>query len=45
LQAPVLAAWQGQEGNVAAAQKALLFRCHLNGLAREGKYVRAMEAA
>jgi fructose-bisphosphate aldolase, class I len=45
LQAPVLAAWQGQENNVATAQKALLTRCHLNGLAREGKYVKAMEGA
>jgi fructose-bisphosphate aldolase class I len=45
LQAPVLAAWQGQEGNVAAAQQALLTRCQLNGLAREGKYARAMEGA
>ena len=43
LQAPVLAAWQGQEGNVAAAQKALQIRCHLNGLARDGKYTRSME--
>jgi fructose-bisphosphate aldolase class I len=45
LQAPVLAVWQGQEGNVAAAQKALQTRCHLNGLARDGKYARAMEDA
>jgi fructose-bisphosphate aldolase class I len=45
LQAPVLAAWQGQESNAAAAQAALLRRCHLNGLAREGQYARAMEAA
>ena len=45
LQAPVLTAWKGQEGNVAAAQKALLQRCHLNGLARDGKYSRSMEAA
>ncbi len=45
LQAPVLAAWQGQESKVAAAQKALLTRCQLNGLAREGKYARAMEGA
>jgi fructose-bisphosphate aldolase class I len=44
LQAPVLAAWRGQEANAAAAQKALLRRCELNGLAREGKYERAMEA-
>jgi len=45
LQAPVLAAWKGQEGNVAAAQQALLKRCELNGLARDGKYDRAMESA
>jgi fructose-bisphosphate aldolase class I len=45
LQAPVLAAWEGQEDNVAAAQKALLNRCHLNGLARAGKYARTMEGA
>ncbi|MGE5319461.1 MAG: class I fructose-bisphosphate aldolase [Hyphomicrobiaceae bacterium] len=45
LQAPVLAAWQGQEGNVAAAQQALLRRCRLNGLARDGKYSRTMEGA
>ena len=45
LQAPVLTAWKGQESNVAAAQKALLARCELNGLARDGKYTRSMEAA
>jgi fructose-bisphosphate aldolase class I len=45
LQAPVLAAWKGQEDNVAAAQTALLNRCHLNGLARAGKYARTMEGA
>ena len=45
LQAPVLAAWKGQEGNVPAAQKALLIRCQLNGLARDGKYARTMESA
>jgi fructose-bisphosphate aldolase class I len=44
LQAPVLAAWQGQESNAAAAQQALLKRCHLNGLARDGQYARAMES-
>ncbi len=43
LQEPVLAAWQGQESNVAAAQKALFKRCHLNGLARDGHYSRAMD--
>ena len=45
LQAPVLAAWRGQEANVAAAQQALLERCRLNGVARDGKYERAMEGA
>jgi len=45
LQAPVLAAWQGQESQVMAAQRALLKRCRLNGLARDGKYSRAMETA
>jgi fructose-bisphosphate aldolase class I len=43
LQAPVLAAWRGQESNVAAAQQALRKRCRLNGLARDGQYDRAME--
>src|SRR5512139_150598 len=43
LQAPVLAAWRGREENAAAAQRALLARCELNGLARDGKYDRAME--
>jgi fructose-bisphosphate aldolase class I len=45
LQAPVLAAWKGQESNVAAAQKALQKRCQMNGLARDGKYSRTMEQA
>ena len=44
LQAPVLAAWKGQESNVAAAQQALQKRCRLNGLARDGKYAKNMEA-
>jgi fructose-bisphosphate aldolase class I len=43
LQAPVLAAWKGQEGNLAAAQQMLLKRCQLNGLARDGKYSEVME--
>lgn len=43
LQAPVLAAWQGQESNVAAAQQAFARRCRLNGLARTGKYALTME--
>ena len=45
LQAPVLATWKGQEGNLAIAQKAFLKRCQLNGIARDGKYARAMETA
>lgn len=45
LQAPVLAAWKGEESNVAAAQRAFLKRCRLNELAREGKYTRSMESA
>jgi fructose-bisphosphate aldolase, class I len=45
LQAPVLAAWQGKESNVQAAQHALQKRCRLNGLARDGKYEKKMEAA
>jgi fructose-bisphosphate aldolase class I len=45
LQAPVLAAWKGQEYNLAAAQKTFLKRCMLNGLARDGKYSRTMETA
>jgi fructose-bisphosphate aldolase class I len=43
LQAPVLAAWKGQESNVAEAQRVFFKRCQLNGLAREGIYSRAME--
>jgi fructose-bisphosphate aldolase class I len=43
LQAPVLAAWKGNESNVAAAQQALIKRCHLNGLARDGSYAASME--
>jgi fructose-bisphosphate aldolase class I len=45
LQAPVLAAWQGHEANAAAAQRAFAERCRLTGLARAGKYERAMEIA
>jgi len=43
LQAPVLEAWQGQESLAVAAQQALLKRCHLNGLARDGAYARTMD--
>ncbi len=45
LQEPVLETWKGQESNVPAAQQAFFKRCRLNGLAREGTYNSAMEAA
>lgn len=45
LQEPVLDAWRGDEAHAIAAQRALLNRCHLNGLAREGLYRRTMETA
>ena len=45
VQAPVLAAWKGQEANLAAAQKTFFNRCMLNGLAHDGKYAREMEVA
>ena len=45
LQAPVLAAWRGDDANKAAAQSAFLRRAELNGAARFGRYSRAMEAA
>ena len=38
LQNPALNAWKGQAGNVAAAQKALYHRAHMNGLAAQGKW-------
>lgn len=43
LQEPVLHIWKGVEGNVSAAQNALFTRSQLNSLAREGRYVPAME--
>lgn len=43
LQEPVLKAWKGSPGNVAAAQSAFLHRARCNGAARYGKYTRAME--
>lgn len=45
LQAPVLAAWQGREDNLAVAQRTLFRRCELNGLARDGAYRRSLEDA
>jgi fructose-bisphosphate aldolase class I len=38
LQAVALTAWRGQAGNVAAAQKALHHRAHMNSLAAQGKW-------
>lgn len=38
IEEPVLLAWQGKPENIAEAQKALLYRVKLNGLAQQGKY-------
>jgi fructose-bisphosphate aldolase class I len=43
LQQSTLDAWKGKKENVAAAQKAYLHRCALNGSARTGGYKPAME--
>ena len=45
LQAPALAAWQGDEANYATGQRALFKRAKLNSLAHLGKYEVAMETA
>jgi len=45
LQAPVLDAWRGQPATFPAGQKALFKRAKLNGLARSGRYVAALESA
>lgn len=45
LQAPALKAWGGDAGNVEAAQKALLHRARMNGLANLGEYSSDMEKA
>ncbi len=45
LQAPALAAWQGDEANFAAGQRALFKRAKLNSLAHLGKYEVTMESA
>jgi len=45
LQAPSLAAWNGDDANVEAGQKALAHRARMNGLARDGRYEAAMESA
>ncbi|MCA9364268.1 fructose-bisphosphate aldolase class I [Candidatus Kaiserbacteria bacterium] len=38
LEEPVLVAWQGKDDNIPLAQKALLYRAKMNGLAQQGKY-------
>jgi fructose-bisphosphate aldolase class I len=43
IQDPAMKAWAGRQENVAAAQKALVERAHLNRLARRGEYTEAME--
>jgi fructose-bisphosphate aldolase class I len=43
LQAPVLRAWAGDQGNVAAAQAALRHRAAMNGAARHGTYRSELE--
>ena len=43
IQDPAMKAWAGKKENVAAAQKALVERAHLNRLARLGQYTVAME--
>ena len=45
LQAPALAAWQGEEANYAAGQRALFKRAKLNSLAHLGEYEVDMETA
>ena len=37
LQAAALSAWQGQDANAGAGQKAYLHRARMNGLARGGQ--------
>jgi fructose-bisphosphate aldolase, class I len=45
LQAAALAAWQGDDGNAGAGQKAFLHRARMNGLARDGKWTPDTEKA
>ncbi|HET9679228.1 MAG TPA: class I fructose-bisphosphate aldolase [Gammaproteobacteria bacterium] len=45
LQAPALAAWQGKDENIPAAQQAFLHRAKLNGAAALGNYHADMEKA
>jgi fructose-bisphosphate aldolase class I len=45
LQAPSLAAWNGDDANVEAGQQALAHRAKMNGLARDGRYDPSLESA
>jgi fructose-bisphosphate aldolase class I len=45
LQAAALSAWQGEDANAAAGQKAFLHRARMNGLARDGKWTPDAERA
>ena len=43
LQQPAMQAWQGQDANVVAAQRALIHRTTCNGVALHGSYEPSME--
>lgn len=43
IEEPVLAAWQGKDENVEKAQKAMLHRVKMNGLAQKGEYSADLE--
>ena len=45
LQAAAIAAWNGDDANVDAGQRALAHRARMNGLARDGRYDASMESA
>jgi fructose-bisphosphate aldolase class I len=45
LQAPVLEAWKGDPGRIAAGQRAFYHRARCNGAARSGRYTAALERA
>ena len=45
IQEPALTIWRGEEGQVTAAQQALLRRARLNRLACRGEYTDVMETA
>ncbi len=38
IEEPILATWQGKDENIPAAQKVMLHRVKMNGLAQQGKY-------